>query len=120
VVYLRPASGWQSTTTPDAVLTPTTYDPYFGESVAVNPNLIVVGDPLAPGNYKKYSGAAFAFKKPSTGWVNATQSQKFVAPGNEVGASVAASGNSVAFLGAPQTTVGQNQAQGAVFVQHVK
>jgi hypothetical protein len=120
MVYQEPTGGWQSTTTPDAVLTPTTYDPDFGTSVAINLKLIVVGDQEAPGIYKKYSGAVFVFKKPSSGWVNATQSETLRPTGSAVGASVAASGNSVAFLGAPQTTVGQNQGQGAVFVQHVK
>ncbi len=121
MVYLEPVNGWQSTTTPNAILTSTEAHPYgFGISVAMNPHLIIVGDPYATASYKKFSGAAFTFKKPSSGWVNATQSAKLVAPGLGVGTSVAASFNTTALMGAPLTTVNQNKSQGAVFLEHVQ
>jgi hypothetical protein len=121
MVYLEPVNGWQSTTTPDAILTSTEGHPYgFGISVAMNPNLIIVGDPYATANYKKFSGAAFTFKKPPSGWVNGTQSAKLVASGVETGESVGVSFNRTVFMGAPFTMVGKNQKQGAVFVQQVK
>jgi hypothetical protein len=113
LVYLESAGGWQSTTTPNAILTSTEVNPLgFGDSVAINANLIVVGDPYASTNYKNTSGAAFTFKKPPSGWVNATQSAKLVAPGQGVGTSVAAWSNSVVFIGAPSSSADK----GAVFI----
>jgi hypothetical protein len=123
LVYLETSNGWKSTTTPSAVLTCTEVNPEgFGQSVAINPKLILVGDPFAL-TFIKNDGAAFAFKKPSTGWANATQSQKFifVVPGQwHTGSSVAASFNTTAFIGAPYTLINGNQFQGAVFEAPVK
>jgi hypothetical protein len=124
LVYLEPTNGWQSTTTPNAVLTSTELNPRgFGVSVAINPKLILVGDPFALSFGQYTFGAAFAFKKPLTGWVSATQSQKFtffVRGQWHTGSSVAASFNTTAFIGAPYTPINGNQWQGAVFVAPVK
>jgi hypothetical protein len=121
MIYLEPVGGWQSTNTPNAILTSTEKHPRgFGASVAINPNLIIVGNPYATAKYKRFSGAAFIFEKPPSGWVNATQSAKLVASGLAVGTSVAASLNKTAFIGAPYTMVGDNQDQGVVFVQKLE
>lgn len=105
---------------PDAILTPTdSVSEGFGTSVAVNTNLILVGDPLAF-NGKHSNGAAFAYKKPASGWVNATQSDRLQVSGQLVGYSVAAQNNGKAFLGAPRTTIDGKNWAGAVFLVAIK
>jgi hypothetical protein len=89
LIYLKPAAGWQSTTTPNAILTSREAKPHgFGASVAIKNKLIIVGDFYASAGSRKFSGAAFAYKKPASGWVNATESKKFVAAGIDTGVSV--------------------------------
>lgn len=46
---------------------------YFGYSVAINGQTIVVGAPTATVGSTSYQGAAYVFVAPKTGWVNATQ-----------------------------------------------
>jgi FG-GAP repeat len=118
LIYLKPATGWQSTTTPNAILTSREAKPDgFGISVAIKNKLIIVGDLYASAGSRKFSGAAFAYKKPASGWGNATQSKKFVAAGINTGESVGVSDDKTIFMGAPGTTVNGNQEQGAVFLQ---
>jgi hypothetical protein len=118
LIYLKPAAGWQATTTPNAILTSRQLKPRgFGISVAIKNKLIVVGDLYASAGSRKFSGAAFAYKKPASGWSNATQSKKFVAAGINTGESVGISDDKIVFMGAPGTTVNGNQEQGAVFLQ---
>jgi FG-GAP repeat len=118
LIYLKPAAGWQSTTTPNAMLTSREVKPHgFGVSVAIKNKLIVVGDLYASAGSRKFSGAAFAYKKPVSGWSNAMQSKKFVAAGINTGESVGVSDDKTVFMGAPGTTVNGNQEQGAVFLQ---
>lgn len=118
LIYLKPATGWQSTTTANAILTSREVNPHgLGVSVAIKNKLIIVGDFYAKAGSRKFSGAAFAYKKPPSGWVNATQSKKFVAAGINTGASVGVSVDKTVFMGAPGTTVNANREQGAVFLE---
>jgi hypothetical protein len=117
LVYLEPANGWQPTNVPNAILTSTEVSPaWFGTSVAINPGLILVGDPYASTRSHTNNGAAFTFKKPASGWVNATQTAKITVPGKLVGWSVAAAINKIVFIGAPLTHVNGSNEGGAVFL----
>ncbi len=87
----------------------------FGYSVGVSPNgtTIVVGAPNATVNTYKYTGAAYVFVQPATGWTTATQTTNLIPSGtaNLFGASVAMDLNTVV-VGAP----GNIGYQGAVYV----
>jgi hypothetical protein len=124
-VFVEPTTGWVNTGTPTAILSSTaTKGNYFGYSVAINPHMILIGDPSARTGWRQYNGGAFAYIEPADGWKSATESAKLLPRNGSAGAapgwSVAAELNSKAFLGAPDATVGQNQYQGAVFVMTVE
>jgi hypothetical protein len=88
---------------------------FFGISVAVSGNTIVVSAP-----YKDSSrGAVYVFVEPATGWATMTETAKLTASdsasGDYFGWSVALDGNFMA-VGAPDATIGSNSAQGAAYV----
>jgi len=82
---------------------------YFGWSVAISGNVVVVGAPDAQIGSNVGEGAAYVFVKPSSGWKNMTQVAKLT-PSNgstrlNFGWSVAISGNTVV-VGASGSNVG--------------
>src|SRR5262249_40763906 len=87
----------------------------FGQSVAVSGDTVVVGAPGAD----SIRGAAYVFVKPGTGWTSATETAKLTASdgaaGDNFGASVATSGNTV-IVGALFDDIGLNSDQGSVYV----
>ena len=95
-VFVKPAGGWASTSTA-AKLTASNRgnNDYFGRSVAIDGNTVVVGA------YKHDSarGSAFVFVEPSGGWADNTETAKLVASdraaNDRFGFSVAVDGNSV-------------------------
>ena len=107
--------------TQDAELAPS--DPAnnngFGDGLAVSGSTLVVG-PGRGRTVRGTGGAAYVFQAPAGGWSGTmTQSARLAPPSgtgiDELGGSVAVSGNTVA-VGAPLETVGPNSGQGAVFV----
>jgi hypothetical protein len=88
----------------------------FGIAVAIDGDTAVVGATGAQVNGSP-TGAAYVFVKPSTGWVNTTQTATLTASDNadQFGASVAISGDTIV-VGAPRTTVGNFAQEGAVYV----
>jgi hypothetical protein len=117
VVFVKPKSGWKTTSKFNARLTVaggTQYD-YFGFSVALGGNALVTG---APGS--SLNGSAFEYVKPPTGWKTTSKfDAKLTASdgqnGDGFGASVAIGGKTLA-IGAPYTTVKGNSRQGAAYV----
>lgn len=97
-VFVRPASGWKTTSTPTATLTASATSDYFGKSVDISGNTIVVGDYEGSGAAPS-SGAAYVFSKPPTGWADMTATAKLTssdgADNNYFGASVAVDGSTV-------------------------
>ncbi|MBU0945120.1 MAG: FG-GAP repeat protein [Proteobacteria bacterium] len=95
-LFEKPVSGWVNMTE-TAKLTAFDDDSYmfFGYSVAISGDTVVVGTPYD--NSDTYSGSAYLFQKPISGWVNATQTSKLVLsdakPNTLFGCSVAVSGN---------------------------
>jgi hypothetical protein len=130
-VFTEPASGgWQTTTAPTAILTPsgaTTNG--FGTSVGItgDGDTIVVGSPYQASSV----GAAYVFAEPTTGgWQTTTQAAELTAsdgaaqqlnpdtaPGDQFGTSVAISqdGQTVV-VGAPNHATDGNYEQGAAYV----
>jgi uncharacterized protein (DUF2345 family) len=88
---------------------------YFGDSVAIDGNTIVVG---APG-YSGATGAAFVFVKPKRGWENMTQTAKLTPSNGAVndgfGVAVSISTNTIV-VGSSTASVNGNEAQGAAYV----
>jgi hypothetical protein len=108
-VFVKPASGW-STMSQTAELTASDSSTFDNMgSVAISGNTVVTG---APG-HNNFSGAAYVFVKPSTGWKDMTQSAEFSSKkANQIyGFSVATDGKT-AVVGA----AGANEGIGAAFV----
>ena len=120
-VFTKPDTGW-ATTTETAKLT--AHDgaavDYFGSSVAVDGDTVVVGAYQADDNGSE-SGAAYVFAKPDTGWATATETVKLTAhdgsADDRFGYSVAVDGDTVA-VGAFWAD-GNSADSGAVYVYEV-
>ena len=99
-VFIKPPAGWVTTSTA-AKLTPSdgAGSDYFGESVAVEGDTVVVGAPSHDENGVAQSGAAYVFTEPGTGWVSTSTAAKLTASDGAVadqfGYSVAVDGNTL-------------------------
>ena len=116
-VFTDSGSGWTQTaklTTSDGAP-----DDYFGCSVSISGNTVVVGASQATVGANSGQGAAYVFTEPGSGWANMTQTAKLTtsdgAPDDYFGYSVSISGDAVA-VGAYDSTVGANSGQGAAYV----
>jgi hypothetical protein len=91
----------------------------FGGSVAVSGNTIVAGAPSRAVGSNAGQGAVYVFVMPSSGWANGHQTAELTASdgaaGDDLGDSVAVSGNTIV-AGAPSRQVLSNAAQGAAYV----
>ena len=114
-IYERPATGWTTTSTPNAKLTAWdgSAEDDFGYSASLSFDSLVIG------NFAGYSGqgAAYVFQKPATGWATTSlYDAKFTSPigasGDLFGAYVAISGNGV-LVGAPSNV---NGGQGSAYL----
>ena len=87
----------------------------FGYSVALSGTTALVGSVFAAVGDNTNQGAVYVFSNAGGTW---TQTQKLTSDdgvaGDQLGWSVAIDGD-LALLGAPQTTIGGNQGQGAVY-----
>ena len=67
-VFVQPGNGWTDTTqTAELTASDAAADSYFGSSVTVSGNTVVVGAP------SDYAGAAYVFIEPTGGWVDTIQ-----------------------------------------------
>jgi FG-GAP repeat protein len=103
-VFIKPTTGWAGIMTETAKLTASdgAYSDWFGASVAISGDTVVVGaraanfqlDAFTPG-----PGAAYLFNKPAAGWANMTETAKLTASDGKAwdgfGKSVAISGETV-------------------------
>jgi len=102
-VFVKPKGGWRNMTE-TAILTPSDKEAYdfFGSSLTISSDTIVVGAPRSPYN-NLTAGAAYVFVKPSSGWANMTETAKLTASDgtdqDQFGASVSVSGDTVAVVG---------------------
>jgi hypothetical protein len=116
-VYLKPASGWATTTSYNALLTASdgAYT-NLGYSVSISGNIIVAGDPGS----NTSQGASYVFVKPPAGWTSMTQTAKLTAsdgmPYDDFGEAVAV-GGTVIVVGAPNAVTGTEFGKGYLFVE---
>lgn len=116
-VYVRPASGWATTTTYSALLTASdgAYT-NLGYSVSISGNTIVAGDPGS----NTSQGASYVFVKPAAGWTSMTQTAKLTAsdgmPYDDFGGAVAIGGTTIV-VGAPNAVTGTEFGKAYLFVE---
>ena len=116
-VFTESASGW----TQAAKLTASdgaAFD-YFGYSVSISDNTVVVAAWAASVGGNIAQGAAYVFTEPASGWANMTQTAKITASdgaaNDHFGWSISISGSTVV-VGVAWATVGANANQGAAYV----
>ncbi len=112
-LFVRPASGWTTTSNFDAKLTASDGAPenFFGYGMSVKGDTVVIGA-VSGGNSAQ--GAAYVYVAPAQGWTTMTQTAELTVPngdGEALGGSVSIEGR-VVVVGANQSISGQ----GAVFI----
>ena len=95
-VFVKPGTGWANATeTAKLIASDGAAGDFFGDSVAISGDTVVVG---ADGDDSN-RGSAYVFVKPGTGWANATETAKLTASdgaaNDSFGLSVAISGDTV-------------------------
>ena len=120
-VFTEPASGWANMT---QTATLTASDgaemSFFGSSVSLSGNTVVVGAAADTVGTNAYQGAAYVFTEPAAGWANMTQTAKLTASDGvadqSFGNSVSISGNTVV-AGSPYDSYDNGTyGQGAAYV----
>ena len=90
-------------------------DDWFGYSVSISGNTVVVGAPVATVGDNNSQGAAYVFTEPASGWADMTQTAKLTASDGAAddgfGFSVSISGNTVV-VGAAGDAVDGNARRG--------
>jgi hypothetical protein len=119
-VYTKPAGGWINATQSAELTTSNgAAADQLGSSVAISADTIASGSPQRTVGGNPDQGAVYVFTEPGGGWTDATQTARLTASDgaayDALGWTVAASGDTIA-AGAPLRTVGDNAAQGAVYV----
>jgi hypothetical protein len=121
-VFAEPNNSWSSMTqTAELTASDGTADAWFGSSVAISGNTVVVGALWATVGGNISQGAAYVFVETSSGWSgNLTQTAKLTASdgaaGDNLGLSVGISADNTVVVGADHATVGGNSLQGAAYV----
>jgi hypothetical protein len=121
-VFMKPAGGWADMTQ-TCILRPLhgAAEDYFGSSISVNGDTVVVGAYGEDVGANELQGSAYVFVKPAGGWptISTTQTAKLMAFDGAAfdwfGTSVAVSGDTVV-VGAGDKKVGSNAAQGSAYV----
>jgi hypothetical protein len=114
-VYVEGVGGWEDMTQTAALTLPNPNIEAFGASSAITPsgNLLLVGAPEQISVY--FNGGVALFKKPASGWENATLSSVILPPpatgAHEFGFAIAVDGDTVV-ISDPEA----NNFTGAVFV----
>jgi hypothetical protein len=102
-VFVKPSQGWKNMTQ-TARLNASDGAAYFGLTVSVSGNTVVVGSPAVTVGGNADQGAAYVFVEPSSGWHDMTETAELTASdgyaGATFGASVAINKNTV-LVGAP-------------------
>ena len=121
-VFVKPGGGWAGILTENAKLTASdgADRDYFGYSVAINGDTVVVGAPWDDIGANTGQGSAYVFVKPGGGWAGIlTENAKLIAADgtarDNFGKSVAISGDTVV-VGAPEDNIGEKVVQGSAYV----
>jgi hypothetical protein len=117
-VFVEPAGGWAGDLTENTKLTASDGD-YFGASVMISGDTVVVGAPAVTIGGSYGVGAAYVFLKPAGGWAgDLTENAKLTASdgaGAEYFGQVAIGGDTIV-VGAPFAHVGGNGSRGSAYV----
>ncbi len=116
-VFVRSADGWKQTAKLTASDAGT--NSFFGSSVSISGDTIVVGADGANLGEKQAAGAAYVFVKPANGWTDATQTAKLMSSdlkSNSYFGSSVSIRNDVIAIGADGAAVGANPFQGAIYL----
>ncbi len=117
-VFEKPLDGWYAATGKQLSSSDRAANDYFGVSVAVEGDIVVVGADQAMIGAKAKQGSAYVFVRPSTGWDHATENAKLIASdgaaNDRLGSSVAVNGDAVV-VGAHYAAI-SGQARGAAYV----
>ncbi len=110
-VFVKSGSGWTNMTqTAELLASDGVAGNYFGSSVAIAGNTVVVGAPYS----SDFKGAIYLFVEPAGGWVDMTQTAKLTAgPVSDLGCSVAIAANARTVVGGAFSFDGD---QGTAFV----
>jgi len=120
-IFVQPAKGWTNMTqTAKLTATDGAAKSYFGSSVAMREDTVVIGADGANVGPSNFAGAVYVFQKPSKGWATTTRaSAKLIASDaakdDQLGYSVAISGDAV-IAGARFANVGPIAHQGASYL----
>jgi hypothetical protein len=119
-VFVKPANGWgDMTETAKLTASDSAEQAFFGCSVSISGDTIVVGADGVNVGAGQYQGAAYVFVKPAAGWRNMKETAKLTASDGTTyayfGSSVSIGGDTVV-VGADGAIVGSNKFQGAVYV----
>ena len=107
-VYVKPASGWKSTSKYAAKLTASDgkTDDWFGAAIGVQGNTVVAGAPDATVGSNSQQGVSYVFVQPALGWKNMTETSKLTSSDGKsadaFGVSVATGPGGTVVIGAPQ------------------
>ncbi|MFA6402206.1 MAG: T9SS type A sorting domain-containing protein [Salinivirgaceae bacterium] len=117
-IFEKPTNGWTDMTE-TAMLTASDKknNDYFGCSVHISNNLVIVGAEKATGIINN-SGSAYLYQKPNSGWIDMTETAKLYAndgiSGDGFGGAVCVSGNIVAIGAKYEDSISTNS--GSVYV----
>jgi hypothetical protein len=119
-VFVMPPGGWvNAIQTAELTASDPNADEDLGWSVGVSGDTVVVGAPNREVGANLGQGTAYVFVMPTTGWVNATPTANLTASdaqaGDELGYSVAISGNTIV-AGARARQIGEHDGQGVAYV----
>ena len=123
-VFVKPTTGWTTTSKFKAELTASDGMPNDGFSnelaLSGDGSTVVVGAAGATINGNAGQGAAYVFVKPAAGWKTATQTAKLTeahgAAGDFAGEVSVSSDGSTVLVGAPGAAVGTHVAQGVAYL----
>jgi hypothetical protein len=80
-IYVKPGSGWvDMTETAKMTASDGAEDDWFGNSVALQGEWLVVGAPQVSPSGMYSIGAVYAYQKPPSGWMTGTETKKLTAP----------------------------------------
>ena len=114
--YVFTASGAAWTQAAELTATNGAAYAYFGSSVALSGNTLMIGAPDAAVGGNVNQGAAYVFTASGAAWTQTAELTAFDGAANAYfGQSVSISGNTFV-VGAPEATVGGNYTQGAAYV----
>ncbi len=119
-VFVKPGGGWTDMTQTAELTSSNDKKGFFGYSLAIAGDTIVVGAIAQEGGFHLGPGAAYVFVKPAGGWASMTQSAELIASdrerGDEFGASVAINGSTIV-VGAPLAHVrGKDPGHGVSYI----